>query len=85
MRTRINLTSAEFATDSASPTMVVALGILCPNIAGISISALGETVSDELAACLRELHPALKEFRLDLMQEMCFPIHLVCRTCSQHS
>lgn len=44
--------SAEFATDPASLAMVAALGILCPNVTDISISASSETVSDELANAL---------------------------------
>ncbi|KAG8214266.1 hypothetical protein J3R82DRAFT_11079 [Butyriboletus roseoflavus] len=44
--------SAEFATDSASLAMVAGLGIICPNITDISISASSETLSDDLANAL---------------------------------
>lgn len=44
--------SAEFAADPASLSMVSALGITCPNITDISISAPGETVSDDLTNAL---------------------------------
>ncbi|KAH0828181.1 hypothetical protein J3R83DRAFT_3883 [Lanmaoa asiatica] len=44
--------SAEFATDPVSLAMVAALGILCPNITDISISASSETLSEDLANAL---------------------------------
>lgn len=44
--------SAEFATDPASLATVAALGVLCPNITDISISASSETLSDGLADAL---------------------------------
>ncbi|KAF8550848.1 hypothetical protein OG21DRAFT_363791 [Imleria badia] len=44
--------SAEFATDPASLAVVRALGILCPKITDISISASSETLSDDLANAL---------------------------------
>lgn len=44
--------SAEFATDPASLAMVQDLGIICPNIIDISISASSETLSDDLADAL---------------------------------
>lgn len=44
--------SAEFATDPASLAMVAALGIICPNITDISISASSETLSDDMTNAL---------------------------------
>jgi hypothetical protein len=44
--------SAEFATDPVSLATVAALGVLCPNITDISISASSETLSDDLANAL---------------------------------